>query len=482
MNSTNKASKIAQALPAWADLFEDFRVLEADRIEKKEQGVNDFNLLGSVLSANDEVRLHTRFLFAMLNPKGKHYRGTQFLELFLKTIGREGWLNLNSEALEIRKEYCPAGQSDQIDLYISDGKRIIVVENKLNALDQPGQVKRYLRAIGADSGELALDTLFIYLTKGRSRPSSNALAYPENKKKSIPPDPTPLQIIDCDGELALCTHDGVKTITWARYQNLSYRSNGSAQKGIHSWLDACEQVVDGIDAATNVSWAIRDYRNVVKRATKEYSSNVKSLKEHFEENGSAGTAHHEKAIQLAQELQQAHAEWLHEAMTDKVNGLLGPELDNGTLIRIGPKNTEELAPFVGPNYSGSSAHLLYSRKSNFFLDRGKPNRGAFFVVKKGNYANRVMLMLFYGRTQLHVGCTVITESEAELHKVTSEFGLTSPTKLRKSIFPHAVTNSKLLERAGIMDLANFDKSQQAEIMRGLAELFARIPQEEGNME
>ena len=185
------------------ELIEDYGRLQAERTKNKEQGSNDFNLLSSVLRVNDEVRLHTRFLFALLNPKGKHYQGSKFLELFLKAIGREGWLDLNSNTLDIRKELCPAGKDDQIDLYISDDNRTIVIENKLNALDQPGQVKRYLRAIGADSGESPGDTLFIYLTKGRSRPSRNALAYPTNKKNDISRDPQPLEIFRQGEELFL---------------------------------------------------------------------------------------------------------------------------------------------------------------------------------------------------------------------------------------------------------------------------------------
>src|SRR5690554_7656522 len=114
---------------AWEELFAALESFEGEQVQQKQRGLNDFNLLSSVLSVNDEVRLHTRFIYSLLNPKGKHYQGTRFLELFLEVIGRQDWVDLASAT--VRKEYCPDGQGDQIDLWITDGKRQIVIENKL---------------------------------------------------------------------------------------------------------------------------------------------------------------------------------------------------------------------------------------------------------------------------------------------------------------------------------------------------------------
>jgi len=472
LNSSDKAPRSDQALPTWKALFEDFRRLEADQLANKEQGLNDFNLLGSVLSANDEVRLHTRFLFALLNPKGKHYRGSQFLDLFLKNIGRERWLDLNSDSLEIRKEYFPAGQGDQIDLYISDGKRTIVIENKLNALDQPGQVKRYLRATGADSSVSPEDTLFIYLTKGQSRPSPIALAYPGNKKMDISPDPEPLCIFKQGAELFLGTS---KEKHWALYQNLTYRGGGS----IHGWLDACEKFVVDVVSAENILWAIRDYRNVVKRATKEYSSNVKSLKEHFEQNQHAGGTYHQKAIQMAEDLRKAHIEWLDEAMTEKLNDIFKSQLEGGTLLRIGLENSDLLEPFLSSARTRKSADLIYKKTANFFTDGRTTNRGSYFLVNNGDYKGQVVLMLYYGRQNLHVGCIFLPEGEIRLDDVLSEKRVALLTNSLKSIFGQARTQTQPLEKSGIMNLANFENSPQRELLRNLAKVFAPIDLEAG---
>lgn len=479
-SKTDQKSGIGSSLPTYKELFDNYAELEADRAKKIKRGINDFSPLEAVLSVNDEVRLHTRFLYRMLNPAGSHYRGNTFLTLFLKTIGREGWLNVNSDSLKIKKEYCPSGNSEQIDLYITDGKRTIIIENKLNALDQPGQVKRYLKAVGANSGEKLDSTLFIYLTKGRSSPSNDALAYPENKSMGIPPDPTPLQVFSWQGMQALGVKRNGGEELWAWYQNLNYRHHFTGHRSVHSWLDACEQSLEGLKEATNIVYAIQDYRNIVKRATKEYSSKVKSLKEHFEMTGGAGGGYHAKAIEMAKELNQAHEQWLHEAMTDKLNNLLHSKTQNGSLVRIGSENLAQLRPFVNPSLTTKLADLIYNQKTNFFRDDGKLNRGSFYIVKMGPYKDQVILMLFYGKTDIHVGLIGKEDAKIDTKTMESEFSLTPPTKLRNRFFPGALSWSQRLKGAGILSLADFDKSAQADIMKKISERFSPITKEDEN--
>ncbi|MCP4987377.1 MAG: hypothetical protein GY928_15375 [Colwellia sp.] len=45
-----------------------------------------FNLFSVLRSASDEVRLHSRFITEILNPKGSHGFGDCFLQEFLKTL------------------------------------------------------------------------------------------------------------------------------------------------------------------------------------------------------------------------------------------------------------------------------------------------------------------------------------------------------------------------------------------------------------
>lgn len=327
-------------LPTWDSFFKALTDLEFLQDKQKNQGMNDFTLLGSVLSVNDEVRLHTRFIYALLNPDGKHYQGTRFLELFLNIIGRRDWLNLSS--VIVRKEHCPLSHGEQIDLYITDGMRQIVIENKLNARDQKAQVKRYLAAVGATQPAQADNTLFIYLTKDRQRPSNHGLA-----------DLRVCKLKSC------LLNDQDQPV--AKYQNLNYRSNCSTDS-IHSWLTACAKEVD---KNSNLAWAIRDYRSVIERATQEYVSKVETLKDMLEAGISENKQYHQQALKLVKELPAIHASWLDSALTTQLDELFQSAINDGMVTKIDTNNAELLDPYIHIQRRGKAAELLYKPKHNF---------------------------------------------------------------------------------------------------------------------
>ncbi len=65
-------------------LFEKIGILNL-RYEKLRDD-NEFNVFSLLRNRNDEVNLHSRFIFELLNPKGSHRFQTIFLELFLETL------------------------------------------------------------------------------------------------------------------------------------------------------------------------------------------------------------------------------------------------------------------------------------------------------------------------------------------------------------------------------------------------------------
>ncbi|EKT4488679.1 PD-(D/E)XK nuclease family protein [Shewanella algae] len=431
-------------MESWEELFAALEAFDEEQAEQKRKGLNDFNLLSSVLSVNDEVRLHTRFIYALLNPKGKHYQGTRFLELFLEAIGRPNWLDLSS--VTVLKEHCPDGQQDQIDLWITDGKRQIVIENKLNAQDQRRQVARYLEAVGATDSAPADDTLFIYLTKNRQSPSTFGL-----------------------GELSVCQQTwrlrDANRIPVAHYQNLSYRRH-TQQNSIHTWLESCAQAVN---PQSHIAWALQDYQAVVERATKEYVSKVKTLKDVLDEGIAQGKRHHEQAIHLTKELPGIHASWLEQALTTNLEELFEPYVSKGEMTRIGPENAELLNPFVHTAYQSNAASLLYTPRFNFFRPgNGTRNRGAFYRLETVPYATQAVLMLFYGRKMLHVGCLLAPHADPSIGESIPDLKLLeSKTPLARNIFPRVMTYAEPLEYQGITHLADFSNSPQRRILNQL---------------
>ncbi len=76
----------------------------------------------------------------MLNPKGSHGQGSLFLELFLKELKLEGFLDESKADVftELTTEF------GRIDIFIKDTNgHAIIIENKIYAADQPEQLKRY---------------------------------------------------------------------------------------------------------------------------------------------------------------------------------------------------------------------------------------------------------------------------------------------------------------------------------------------------
>jgi hypothetical protein len=134
-----------------------------------EQGVHDYSLMNALLKANDEVRLHSRFIFSMINPQGLHYCGNKFLKVFLNLLPNELKSFIDPESARVFKE------RGNIDLLIHDDNNFLIVENKLSAVDQKYQITRYIQYVQKEffenkediSGNIAV----VYLSKAKKKPS-----------------------------------------------------------------------------------------------------------------------------------------------------------------------------------------------------------------------------------------------------------------------------------------------------------------------
>lgn len=98
------------------------------------QPTDTFNIFSILRSESDEVNLHSRFLFELLDPKGSHGMSTTFLLLFVEICKLPV---LNYENVQVRREHA------NIDILIQDNQHAVVVENKIYAGDQHEQLKRY---------------------------------------------------------------------------------------------------------------------------------------------------------------------------------------------------------------------------------------------------------------------------------------------------------------------------------------------------
>lgn len=159
--------------------------IKEQRKEKFERGEN-YNIFNDLGFMSDEVHLHSMFLANLLNPKGSHGQRGKFLEAFLKML-QKTFPAISADSLEIdttiasvEVEKYIGRQTDseggRIDIYLTDGKHSIIIENKIYAVDQHHQMLRYWNYGMSQKGD---DTeksfVLIYLTLDGCSPSKESL-------------------------------------------------------------------------------------------------------------------------------------------------------------------------------------------------------------------------------------------------------------------------------------------------------------------
>ncbi len=132
-----------------------------------------FNVFTTMLKATDEVRLHTRFIHCLLDPKGSHDCGALFLNLFFQTLnespgfdhdGKKSTFDVPDKNLEwtVHKEAFRA-DFGQMDILLECKGHGIAIENKIEAnehrIDQLLSYANYL-----ECQSLEVSSLVIYLT------------------------------------------------------------------------------------------------------------------------------------------------------------------------------------------------------------------------------------------------------------------------------------------------------------------------------
>ncbi|WP_278909532.1 PD-(D/E)XK nuclease family protein [Leyella stercorea] len=161
------------------------RKIKEQRKEKFERGEN-YNIFNDLGFMSDEVHLHSMFLANLLNPKGSHGQRGKFLEAFLKMLQKSfpaisaDRLVLDTANASVEVEKYIGRQTDseggRIDIYLTDGKHSIIIENKIYAGDQHHQMLRYWNYEMSQKGD---DTeksfVLIYLTLDGCSPSKESL-------------------------------------------------------------------------------------------------------------------------------------------------------------------------------------------------------------------------------------------------------------------------------------------------------------------
>lgn len=175
-----------QRLKEIANLLDQIRILSNKKREFNEERLirgEYFNIFQDLGLISDEVHLHSSIIATLLNTKGSHGQKDKYLKAFVEMLCNIDkntpidFLNTKNEmvSVQIEKTIGPLTEEKggRIDLYITDTKHRIIIENKIYANDQYRQMKRYWN-YGIQKGDKDSFRL-IYLTLYGSSPSEESL-------------------------------------------------------------------------------------------------------------------------------------------------------------------------------------------------------------------------------------------------------------------------------------------------------------------
>ena len=244
----------------FADMSKGYMAAKAEADRQRAMGKHDYNIFTLFHGFSDEVNLHSNFIASLLDPNGDHYKSDLFLKLFLETCGIDDF-SIDTSRATVFKEF------KHIDIYISDGKKHIILENKVYAKDQPTQIARYIEAIkkeGAEERDVEdEDICVLYLHPDGELPKENSLGgYKLNK------DNTKLE------------KDGSSI----NFKVISYG------KEILEWINKCKNEVSNI---TDLNVFLSQYKDVIEMIYDRYKRIDKmekaKLVEIFKENYTAAS-------------------------------------------------------------------------------------------------------------------------------------------------------------------------------------------------
>ncbi len=168
------------------NLLDQIRILSKKRKEQEDERKSRgdyFNLFQDLGLISDEVRLHSSIIATLLNPCGSHGQKDKYLKAFIEMLcGLDknmpmDYLDTGNKnvSVQVEKTIGPLTEErgGRIDLYITDTKNRLIIENKIYAGDQHHQMKRYwnygIEKGGKDSFKL------IYLTLYGDNPNRDSL-------------------------------------------------------------------------------------------------------------------------------------------------------------------------------------------------------------------------------------------------------------------------------------------------------------------
>ena len=305
--------------------------------ERRARGIHDYNVF-DVLETK-EVK-HSKFIASLLDPKGLHYQSDLFLREFVNACGMSDF-GLDTSNTQVCRE------SNNIDIYITDGNKHIIIENKLWTGDHDKQVARYIQIIadkiekGVNKQDLKDRILVLYLT-----PKSFNIETLGG-----------IKTIEKDCLITKKDYGGISV----KYKHITYENE------ILNWLNAIKAEIINL---TDLNVLITQYEKAVKKLTNqgEKMENDK-VKEQIKQN-------YELCAEIYDNFKSAEIELTNNFLKEVCEKLENdPEIKNNWTLSFN-KFENEIIPVI----EIIPKELNYSKYFRFVVER-KPNEILYGFLK-----------------------------------------------------------------------------------------------------
>ncbi len=176
MNSTNEVQ--CQELELFLQQLQELDIRRRQSVERQRARGDLFNIFDVLKKyKRDERYTHSAFMENLLNVNGNHGCGDAFLKAFIETMHITLPDGINTKNVETCCEYYigPINgnytEGGYLDILIQINSYAIVIENKVDAQDQPGQVMRYCNFL---EKKYHGKGCVLYLTKYGTPPSDSS--------------------------------------------------------------------------------------------------------------------------------------------------------------------------------------------------------------------------------------------------------------------------------------------------------------------
>ncbi|MFW6026906.1 MAG: PD-(D/E)XK nuclease family protein [Candidatus Woesearchaeota archaeon] len=157
----------------------------------------NFNIFSVLNMETDEVTTHSQFIAELLNPNGAHGQTDTFLKIFVNILSEREIFNKNIGELELSNTNIvkekQIGSVDNInetggyiDLLINAKHFKIIIENKIDAVDQYKQLVRYHNFLNIERNNK--EKILLYLTLDGHSPAEDSIKFDNGDKLNAKED------------------------------------------------------------------------------------------------------------------------------------------------------------------------------------------------------------------------------------------------------------------------------------------------------